>query len=39
LRSEVQHAQTNVSTANTVVDISSPIQTQLCVVHNNDDTG
>ena len=27
------------STANTVVDISSPIQTQLCVVHNNDDTG
>jgi len=39
LRSEVQSAQTNVSTANAVVDISRPIHTQLSVVHNNKDIG
>jgi len=39
LRSEVQPAQTNVSTANAVVDSSRPIQTQLSVVHNNNDIG
>jgi len=39
LRSEVQPAQTNASTANAVVDISSPIQTQLSIVHNNNDIG
>jgi len=35
LRSEVQPAQTNVSTANAVVDSTSPIQTQLSAVHDN----
>jgi len=39
LRSEVQPAQANVSTANVVVDSSSPIRTQLPAVHNNDDIG
>jgi len=34
LRSDVQPAQTNVSTANAVVDSLSPIQTQLSAVHN-----
>jgi len=31
--------QTDVSTANVVVDSSSPIQTQLSAVHNNNDMG
>jgi len=35
LRSEVQPAQTNVSITNVVVSSSSPIQTQLSAVHNN----
>jgi len=39
LGSEVQPAQTNVSTANAVVDISRPIQTQFSVVHNRIDIG
>jgi len=39
LRSEVQPAQTIVSTANALVDISRPIQTQLSVVNNNIDVG
>jgi len=39
MRIEVQTSQTNVSTANSVVDISRPIQTQLSVVHNNNDVG
>jgi len=39
LKSEVQLAQTNVSTVNVVVDNSSPIRTQLLVVHNNNDIG
>jgi len=39
LRSEVQPTQTNVSTANVVVDSSSPGQIQLSVVHNNNDIG
>jgi len=39
LRTEVQPAQTNVSTANAVVDSSRSIQTQLSVVHNNNDIG
>jgi len=37
LGSEVQPAQANVSTTNAVVDSSRPIQTQLSVVHNNND--
>ena len=36
---EVQPAQPNVSTANAVVDSSSPIQTQLSAVDNNNDIG
>jgi len=36
LRSEVK-LQANVSTANVVVDSSSPIPTQLSAVHNNND--
>jgi len=39
LRSEVQPAQTDVSTANAVVDSSNPIHTQLSAVHNNNDIG
>jgi len=39
LRSEVQPAQTNVSTANAVVNSSRPIRTQLSAVHNNGDIG
>jgi len=39
LRSEVQPAQTNVSTANAVVDSSSPIQSQLSTIHNNNYIG
>jgi len=40
LRNEVQPAQTNtVSSANVVLDCSSPIQTQLFAVHNNIDIG
>jgi len=39
LRSKVQPAQTNESTANVVEDSSSPIQTPLSAVHNNDDIG
>jgi len=39
LRSDVQPAQTDASTANAVVDISSSIQSQLSVVYNNDDIG
>jgi len=39
LRSEVQPAQTNVSTANAVVDSSSPIKIQSSAVHSNNDTG
>jgi len=39
LRSGVQPAQSNVSTANAVVGSSSPIPTQLSVVHNNNDIG
>jgi len=39
LRSDVQPAQTDVSTTNTVVDISSSIQSQLSAVYNNDDIG
>jgi len=39
LRSDVQPAQTNVSTTNAVVDSSSPIQTQLSAVHNNNYIG
>jgi len=35
LRSEVQPAQTNMSTTNAVVGSSSPIQTQLSAVHND----
>ena len=38
LRSEVQLAQTNMSIANVVVDSSSPVQAQLSVFHNNNDT-
>jgi len=37
LRSEVRPTQTNVSTANAVVDISSPVQTQSSAVHDNND--
>jgi len=39
LRSEGQPAQTNVtvSNANAFVDSSSPVQTQLSAVHNNND--
>jgi len=39
LRGEVQLAQTNVSTAYAVVGSSSAIQTQVSVVHNNNDIG
>jgi len=39
LRCEVQPAQTNVSTANLVVNSSSSIHTQLSAVHNNIDIG
>jgi len=39
LRCEVQPAQTDVSTANAVMDSSSPIQTQSSAVHNNNDIG
>jgi len=39
LRSKVQTAQTNVGTANAIVDSSSPIQIQLSEVHNNNDIG
>jgi len=39
LRSGVQPAQTNVSTANAVVDSSSPIQIQLSAFHNDNDIG
>jgi len=39
LRTEVQLAQTNVSIANAVVGSSRPIQTELSVVHNNNDIG
>jgi len=35
--SSVQTAQTNERTANVVVDSSSPFQTQLCGVHNDND--
>jgi len=37
LRSKVQPAQTNERTANVVEDSSSPIQTPLSAVHNNND--
>jgi len=39
VRSEIQPAQTNTSTANAVVDSLSPIQIQLSAVHNNNDIG
>jgi len=39
LRSEVQPAQTNVTTENVVVDSSSSIHIQLSAVHNTNDTG
>jgi len=39
LRSEVQPEQTNVSTANAVVDMLRTIQAQLSVVHNNNGIG
>jgi len=39
LKSEVQPAQPNVSTTSAVVDSSSPIQTQLSAVDNNNDIG
>ena len=39
LKNEVQPAQTNVSTTNVVLDSSSPIQTQMSAVHNNNDVG
>jgi len=39
LRSEVQPAQNDVSTANADVDSSGPVRTQLSAVHNNNDIG